>query len=60
MSRATACFSMYSDMSKRGTRCRGAAQLPGELGFADAGRPGEQEAAGRLVRLAEPGAGALD
>ena len=35
-------------------------ELLGELGLADAGRPGEEERAGRTIRLAEPGARALD
>jgi hypothetical protein len=35
-------------------------ELLGELGLADARRPGEQEAASRLVGLSETGAGALD
>ncbi len=35
-------------------------QLLGELGLADAGRPGEQEAARRPIGLTEPGARALD
>ena len=35
-------------------------ELLGELGLADAGRSGEQEAAGRPVRLPEPGARPLD
>ena len=41
-----------------------AAELPRELArqlrLADAGRPGEEEAAGRVVGVAEPGARALD
>ena len=35
-------------------------ELLGELGLADAGRTGEEEAAGRAIRLAEPGARPLD
>ena len=35
-------------------------ELLGELGLADAGRAGEQEAAGRAIRLAEAGARSLD
>ena len=35
-------------------------QLLGQLGFPDPGRSGEQEAAGRMVRLTEPGPRALD
>ena len=35
-------------------------ELFGELGLADAGRAGEQEAAGRAIRLAEAGARSLD
>ena len=35
-------------------------QLLGELGLADAGRAGEEEAAGRAIGLAEAGARALD
>ncbi len=35
-------------------------ELLGQLGLADAGRTREQEAAGRAIRLAEPGARALD
>ena len=35
-------------------------ELLGQLGLADAGRAGEQEAAGRTIRLPEAGARALD
>ena len=36
------------------------AELAGDLGLADAGRPGEQVGADRLLRLAQAGAGQLD
>ena len=61
ISRATACFSMYSLMSKRDELVAEVQrELLGELGLADAGRAGEQEAAGGPVGLAEAGARALD
>ena len=45
MRRDTVCRSMYSDMSKR-RNCTPSdlGQLLGQLGLADAGRPGEDEA----------------
>ncbi len=48
-------------MSKRrNSTPRTVRELLGELGLADAGGAGEQEAAGRLVGVAEAGARQLD
>ena len=61
MSRATACFSMYfAHVEARELVAELNRQLLGELGLADAGRPGEQKAAGRTIGLTQPGARALD
>ncbi len=55
------CRSMYSDMSKRrNCDAQHLGQLLGQLGLADAGRPGEQEAADRPLGLAQAGAVHLD
>ena len=52
---------MYSDMSKRMNSTPSAMrQLARDLGLADAGGAGEQEAADRLALIAEPGARHLD
>ena len=62
MSRATVCFSMYSDMSMRIMAALVVEQELGEraaeLGLADAGRAEEDERADRPVRVLEAGAGA--
>ena len=62
MSRATECFSMYSDMSRR-TSARlvveqEAGQRLGQLGLADACGAEEHERAHRPVRILQAGAGA--
>ena len=61
MSRETVCFSWYSDMSKRCRRnAQALAELPGELGLADARRAHEDEVGDGLVGRAEARARALD
>ena len=61
ISRDTAWRSMYSDMSKRiSSMPMHVGELPRDLGLAHAGRPGEQEVADRLLRVAQARARHLD